>query len=183
VVIEPTADWLTGGPLNLYRYLEAGAGYAPDSPYATSGGRFDNGRRLTVYLASSPEGAVAEFLRRHPELLALQEFLRIQVFEVRVRIVGRCLDIRSPDQASQAGVDLTTLASDHPDEAVRYGYWRELADLVNAEAGIAYPSAAHQRPASCLVLFGSEGERWVSEGFEEIPRPTVDTAAVIALST
>ncbi len=183
MLIEPAAEWLSGGPLVIYRYLEAAATYDPDSPYQTSGGRFDNGRRLTVYLASSPEGAVAEYLRRNPEFLALQDFLRIRVFEVRVHVQGRCLDIRTDSQASLAGVELATLTSDDPDESARYGYWRGVADAVNEEAGIAYPSAAHAPPAWCLVLFGAEGDRWVSQGFMEIPRPTVDAKAVNVLSS
>ncbi len=179
--IEPTAEWLQGVSLELFRYLDEGASYDPDSPYPTSGGRFDDGKRPTLYLASSREGAVAEFLRRHPEFLGMQDFLRIRVFAVRVHVTKRCLDLRWDDLSRRAGIELVRLMSNDRDGAIRYAYSRTVADLVDAEAGIAFPSAAYAPPTWCLVLFGHEGERWRSEGFSPVTRPAVDPAAVSVL--
>jgi RES domain-containing protein len=183
VRIESTADWLPHGSYRLYRYLPDRVGYDPDSPYATSGGRFDDGRRPTLYLASSPEGAIAEFLRRHPELMEFQDALRIQVFEVRVRVHACCLDVRFPDRAAAAGIDLARLLSNDSDETQRYEYSREVAASPEIDAGIAYPSAAHAAPAWCLVLFGPEGGGWSSEGFESVTRPWVNPVNVSTIPT
>ncbi|MGY1747151.1 RES family NAD+ phosphorylase [Blastococcus sp. SYSU D00695] len=179
--IQSGADWLPQGRYQFYRYLDSGAGYDPDSPYATSGGRFDDGVRETIYLASTPEGAVAEYLRRHPELFEMQDALRINVHEVRVRIEERCLDVRSEDKAARAGVDLPRLLSNHPHEHERYAYSRDVAASPGIGIGIAYPSAAHAAPAWCLVLFGQAGAGWVSEGFERVPRPWVDPKDVTTI--
>ncbi len=165
-----------------YRYLAEGATYAPDSPWNGGAGRFDNGRRYTLYLANTPEGAVAEFLRRHPEFLGLQDVLRIRVFRVGATTLRRCRDVRDDAKAAASGITIERLTSNDADEARRYRECRELAARSEDGAGITYPSAARQVAGSwCVVLFGEEGDRWSSAGWVEVARPHVNPAEVTPL--
>lgn len=174
-----TAQWLPEASYQLYRYIRAGAEYEPDAPFASRGGRFDNGVRPTLYLAHTPEGALAEFFKRNPELLKYQDGLRLEMYEVSVRIGARCLDVRSEEAAHLANVDLPRLMSNAPDEAERYSYSREVADALEEESGLAYPSAALVAPAWNIVLFGLAGNGWWPEGYKQIPLPHVDPLGVV----
>ena len=81
------------GSIRVYRWLPADASYAPVDPWPSLG-RFGDGTRNTLYVAETAQGAMAEFFRRHPELLQLQasEELRLAVFELGLDVLGRCLD-------------------------------------------------------------------------------------------
>lgn len=114
---------------------------------------------------------MAEFLRRHPEFLALQDALRIRVYEVVVATEDRVLDVRTPAGAAAVGIDQARLISSEANEKSRYVECRRLADLIQAECiGIAYPSAALDGQHWSLVLF----ERgWTTERATEVDRPFV----------
>lgn len=174
--------WWVVGRLSTYRYVPAEATYDPGSPWAGSG-RFDDGKRLTLYVADAPQTAVAEFLRRHPEFLDLQDALRIRVYEVIVITEDRVLDVRTPADAAAAGITHARLVSSESDEKTRYVECRALADTTQAECiGIAYPSAALDAEHWSLVLFGPRGDAWTSEPAREVPRPFVSPGDVAVIS-
>ena len=149
-----------------------------DSPWRGDG-RFDNGVRYTLYLAHSAEGATAEFFRRHPEFLAMQEKVRIQLFKLTMVIPGASLNVRTEDAANRAGVLYKRLQSNDEDQALRFEECRALADDVESIGGegIAYPSAAYDGTWN-LVAFG---EAAYATAIESIPRPTVDPTRVQAM--
>ena len=156
-----------------FRFLPERADYDPASPWIGSG-RFDDGRRLTLYLADAPEAAVAEFLRRHPELLYLQDALKIRVFEIEVVSDQRLLDVRVDADARAVGIEPDRLVSSDLDESIRYAECRELAARVEAECiGIGYPSAALRSDHHWnMVLFGPPGD-WTAERVREVTPPRV----------
>ena len=168
----------------LYRWLDAGATYDPASSYA-SVARFGDGTIKTLYLAATPEGAMAEYFRRHPEFLALQDKLAIRLFEVDLRVEGTCVDVRT--DAGQRAADITRdrLVSSEHDENLRYAECRELATWAVAESfdGISYPSAAAMWDTWNLVLFGDPTSgRWIATGTRVIARPIIEETAVRCLA-
>jgi hypothetical protein len=178
VALRATAHWWQPGDVSLYRFIPTYAEYSPASPWHGSG-RFDNGSRLTLYLASTREAAIAEFLRRHPELLDFQDALRIRLFRVDVLVSGSCLDVRTREKAASAEVEFDRLRSNDADEETRYWECRRLADEVEVVGhGIGYPSAAVNNHDWCLVLFGESGQGWEAASWEEIPRVHVPPDSV-----
>jgi hypothetical protein len=177
--------WYVPGLVTRYRYLPRDATYEPDSPWSGSG-RFDDGRRFTLYLADTAVGATAEFLRRHPEFLALQDRIVIQLFELGLEIDNPCLDVRDASGAAHAQIPFERLTSSDDDPAVRYAECRELASDTEAAGGtgIAYPSAAY-RGETNLVMFSEQPSAvpWTTLTKTEVPRPTVDAARVQSVTT
>lgn len=177
--------WWCPSEIVLYRQLTHSAYWSPLAPYPADGGRFDDGRRLTLYLAKNPQAAAAEFFRRHPELLEFQHLSRIRVFQVDLRVEGDCLDVRTEECATAAGIEFARLTSSDANVVIRYAECRALAiDVDDADgAGIAYPSAAwigSEEPWN-LVVFGRDGELWRGRSFTEFPRPWVDPSTVVPL--
>lgn len=146
------------------------------------GGRFDNGVRLTLYVSESPEGAMAEYLRRHPEFLDGQGNLAIRLFEVQIAI-DSTLDVRTVSHASIVGIPFERLRSSDRDEATRYHECRLLADEVEPRGvSIGYPSAALRDRASNFVVFGPESPgTWVVSDVAEIDLPYVEPTLVSVL--
>jgi RES domain-containing protein len=177
--------WLTLGRITVYRILDAAAPYEPDDPFASSGGRFSNGHRKVLYLAQSPEGAVAEWLRQHPEFLQLQAALRVRVSQVEVDVpLVVTLDVRTPSQTAKIPFPFDRLRSSEADPAVRYNECRDLADECDGSAGIASPSAAYEAPGAWnVVLFGERGDRWSSLGHAPVDRPDVEPALIRLIET
>lgn len=178
--LTDAALWVTLGTVTVYRALDAAASYEPDDPFASSGGRFSDGHRKVLYLAQTPEGAIAEWLRQHPEFLAMQAALRVRVSQVEVDVAAvDALDVRTPAQASKIPFPYDRLRSSDRDPTLRYVECRELASDCDASAGIAAPSAAYDAAGAWnVVLFGDRGNRWASLGHTPVDRPTVDPASV-----
>jgi hypothetical protein len=184
VLTNSAVQWWNPGRIVLYRQLPHSAFWSPVSPYPSDAGRFDNGKRLNLYTAGQPEGAVAEYFRRRPELLAYQDRSRIRVFRVTLEFTKPCLDVRTETGAAAAGIAFDRLISADPDPKLRYQECRRLADATEADgsAGIAYPSAALiGSHAWNVVAFGSDGDLWRSLQYDEVPRPWVDPALVVAV--
>lgn len=71
------------------------------------------------------------------------------------------------------------LTSSEANEEVRYSECRQLASLVEGEAGIGHPSAGYLDPAAWnLTLFGAKGDRWQAEEVTEVTRPNVPLSAI-----
>lgn len=163
-----------------YKWQGTTATYEPCSPYPSLG-RFGDGSHKTVYVAESPEGAMAEFFRRHPELLAFQDDLVISLFELDLNIAGVCLDVTSTKSRDDVGIPADRLISSEADEEIRYAECRELAtDTVSASLiGIVYPAAGAVWDTRNAVLFGEQGpSTWACEDHRLTARPVIDPAHV-----
>ncbi|MFE4950531.1 RES family NAD+ phosphorylase [Leifsonia sp. NPDC056665] len=173
------------GSIALFRWTPAAAEYAPELPW-TSIGRFGDGSFKAIYFAETAKGAVAEFLRRHPEFFSLQDHLRIRLFEVDLNIPGECLDVRHEQAQADVGISLDRLTSSDVDEHERYMACWDLAHATWAwgSTGIAYPSAAaNWADAWNLALFGDPStETWHPLNVSEIdpPQLAVDEVRVLA---
>lgn len=166
------------GAVTMYKWLDNTARYEPSSPWFGIG-RFGAGAHKTLYLAASPEGAMAEFFRRHPEFFDFQDDLDITLYQLAVQVPCECLDVRTPPQAASIGLGFDRLLSSEADESVRYEECRALAkDAMGAGlCGVAYPSAAAIGPAWNLVLFGDPGA-WAVTSYAPIDRPRLEPAEV-----
>ena len=176
-----TVTWWVPSDITVYRFLKHSAYWSPTDPYKDAGGRFDDASRFTLYLAESAEGATAEFFRRNPTLLELQDESRIRVFEIALSIVGPCADVRTEPLAVGASIAFDRLVSNEPNPDIRYLECRNLATAVERDrgCGIAYPSAALVNLNGWnLVVFGQAGPDWRVLSATEIPRPSVDPACV-----
>lgn len=164
-----------------YKWLDALATYEPCSPYPSTG-RFGNGDHKTVYVADSARGAMAEYFRRHPEFLNLQDDLVITLYELDLQIAGQCLDTCEDGSRSRIGISEDQLTSSDADEEVRYRDCRELASETIAAGfvGILYPSASASWPgAQNLVLFHDQTpSTWQCDGHRAIDRPCLTAAEV-----
>lgn len=140
--------------LRLYRWLDAGKTYDPASPWSTLA-RFGDGSYLTIYLAESADGAMAEFFRRRPTWLELQDNLAISLFQIEIDVLVPCLDVRDAAGQAAAGITRERLTSSEAEESVRYLECRALAHDARAASlqGIGYPSAAAAWDTWNLVLF------------------------------
>jgi len=168
----------------LYKWLDNRATHAPDSPWFALG-RFGEGAHKTLYLAESPRGAIAEFLRMHPEFLQFQNDLNITVYEILTAVGCECLDVRREALSEAIGFPHERLASSERDEAVRYVECRALgAAVADSElCGIAYPSAGATWVTWNLVLFGDANQlgRWQVVSCRPVSRPTLSPSGVRAL--
>lgn len=165
----------------LYKWLDNAATHAAESPWFTLG-RFGAGAHKTLYLAESAKGAMAEYLRRHPELLDFQEDLDITVYEVETAAGCDCLDVRKAAMSAAIGFPHDRLTSSEHDEVVRYAECRTLAAQVQGTAlcGIAYPSAAATWATWNLVLFGEANQpgRWRVQPSRPVARPLLSPVDV-----
>lgn len=175
--------WIPGS-IQVYRWLDVAATYDPDGPWP-SAGRFGDGTVKTLYVAESPDGAIAEYLRRHPEFVELQESLRLRVYEIDLEVVAVCVDVRDAAGQLAAGIAEARLTSSESDESIRYAECRALASdaIASGAVGIAYPSAAAAWSTWNLVLFGDRStSTWVSHGFRVVARPMVSGSDVRTLA-
>lgn len=165
--------------------LDAEAAYAPDDPFQSSEGRYSNGIRKVLYVAQTPEVAISEYLRHHPEFLDLQPYLRLRISEITIEVpVVATLDVRTEEQAAKIPFPYHRLLSSERDACTRYADCRELADSCDSSSGVTGPSAALAVPGPwTYALFGERGDRWVSNGCTDVPRPTIDPASVRLLDT
>jgi hypothetical protein len=169
---------LSADHLLCYRFIPSSAAYSPTTSYPGLG-RFDNGTRLTLYVSSNAEGAVAEYFRRHPELLPLQDAVALRVFEMELTSHSRLLDVRTGGGATAAGITLERLISSDANESSRYKECRALAGRAESRyPGITWHSAAYSDSVYCVVLFGMNRDRWDLDIVTEIPKPTIDVARV-----
>jgi len=165
-----------------YRTLPGGAWYAPDTTWPTSSGRFDDGVRTTLYVSTTSEAAVAEFLRPNPSLLKIWDVVRIRLYELDIEVVGRVMDVVDPKEALAQGIDPERLTSSDPDPVDRYRECRELAEQVEVKdgLGIRFPCAALVEHPPNVVVFGEpHASSWVVQGSTELPRPLPTPAAAL----
>ena len=171
--------WLPGAQ-RLYKWMPADRPYDPCNPYPALG-RFGDGSHSTVYVAESARGAMAEFFRRHPELLNFQDDLTLQMFELDLEVNGACLDLREAAAQARAGIDHDRLTSSESDESIRYAECQHLALAAIAEGcvGIGYPSAAANWDTWNLVLFGSQDTTtWICHEHHNIGLPRLSATEV-----
>lgn len=169
--------------VTLFKYTDALARYDPCSPYPGNG-RFGDGSHKTVYAAQSAEAAVAEYLRRHPELLSLQDDLVIRLWEMSIEIHGERLDLTHSACQTRAGISEERLRSSESDERVRYAECRALANEAETVGlvGLCYPSAATTWFAVNHVFFGEQGiASWQCHEHHEIERPQISAESVSVL--
>lgn len=176
-----TTAWWQPGDITVYRFLKHSAWWSPTDPFRDPDGRFGSTSRFTLYVSESATAATAEFFRRNPTLLSLQDRSRIRIFEVRLSVGGNCADVRTPALAAAANIGFDRLTSNEADIQVRYADCHALADDVEARGGcgVAYPSAALLVPGTWnLVTFGQAGPSWSVVSAVEISRPHVDPSRV-----
>lgn len=181
---EPSL-WFVPGSLSVYRVLDAEATYAPDAPFPSSEGRYSNGIRKVLYVAQTPEVAVSEYLRHHPEFLGLQPYLRLRISEITLDVPAvEALDVRTEEQAAKIPFPYHRLVSSERDAVTRNSDCQELADSCDGSSGITGPSAALAVLGPwTFALFGERGDRWISNGCADVPRPTIDPASVRLLDS
>lgn len=167
----------------MFRWIPGNAAYDPDGPWTTPG-RFGDGTFKTIYFADTDSAAVAEFLRRNPELMDFQDSLTIRLYSLDLDAAGECVDVRTDAHAHGVGIPLDRLQSSDADESVRYRECRELARDAHGRgrAGIAYRSAATVWDAWNLVLFGDQGVDWRCDEWRLVPRPSLDPGEVHILT-
>lgn len=129
---------------------------------------------------------MAEYFRRHPELLQFQgSGLRLRVFGLDLVLRGPVLDLRNGASAVAVGISPDRLRSSDADEDDRYRECRELAlAAIDADrCGIAYPSAAATWATWNLVVFGEPSPgTWESLGFTPVAPPVLAPSQVNVLS-
>lgn len=169
----------------VYRWQPARTTFPPDSPhYGVS--RFCDGSFPVLYVAESAAAAIAEFLRRHRELLHLQHFLTVEMFELDVVVAGELLDALDDLVLDGLGFDRSRLASSESEEEVRYTECQQLARSSRQEGmvGIQYPSAAALWDAWNLVLFDGQSKGgWICTAHSSIEVPKIDPDRVRILET
>lgn len=168
----------------LYRQIPQEAEHSPVDPWPGRG-RFGDGTHLVLYLSSTATGAIAEFLRRHPEFLELQDRLRIQLFRIEMLVDGNTLNLRGEACRERVGISLASLTSSDANEDVRYEDCRVLARKVATVAiGLCSPSAAIQDGTWTLALFNEpEDGEWRPANHIEEDRPFVEPSHVQLFSS
>lgn len=94
--------------------------YDPNAPHPSSVSRFCDGTFPSLYLAGTPEGAMAEFFRNSPSLLAQQGGLKIRPFAVEVEVIGPAADLRIPTVCDSLGIERERVVSNDADKEVRW---------------------------------------------------------------
>lgn len=145
-------------------------------------GRFDDGTTPTLYLSFTPEGATAEYLRRNPEFMDIQDYLKIDIFEVYISSESEGLDVSSENLADAVGIEWERLRSSDTNEQIRYRECQQLAREVIDVSGVSikYPSAALEATYN-VVLFQTETSNWAADQGARIPTPQVNPELVTPL--
>jgi RES domain-containing protein len=177
--LEGDEVWHSVGAVTLYRLLPNDAPYNADGAWPGDG-RFDVNGIPTLYLSRSPEGAVAEYLRRHPEFLAFQGRLKHRLFEVQFLGADHGADVRTEGQADKVGFPFDRLRSSDLLRADRFGECRVLATAVIDKPGhsIEYPSAAYEGVENVVALTNAG---WTSSVEDELDLPIVQALLVRVL--
>ncbi|TFC19717.1 RES domain-containing protein [Cryobacterium algoritolerans] len=172
-------------PVRLYKWTPAGILYDPVCPWPSLG-RFGSGQHKTLYLAETAKGALAEYFRRHPELLSFQTELVISMYEIDLNIQRDCLDLRDLTDQTAIGASADFLVSTDPDEGLRYAECRLIAESAVAEGipGIVYPSAAANWPRAWNIVFLGEQDdvNWSHIASVLIPCPEMLSSEVHVLA-
>ena len=173
--------WRPLGSTIAYRWLPPEAGYSASEAWPSSG-RFDTGTIPTLYVSFTPEGAIAEYLRRHPKLMVIQSDLKINLFEVQIFSEYDGLNVSDEFLAETVGIGWDRLRSSDRYELERYQECRQLAREVIAATGVSieYPSAALE-DAINVVLFRVDGSAWTAVEGIRIPVPWVEPERVTPL--
>lgn len=173
--------WRPLGSTATYRWIPSETSYSADEVWPGSG-RFDTGTIPTLYVSFTPEGAIAEYLRRHPKLIAIQNYLKIDLFEVQIFSESDGLNVSDESLAETVGIGWDRLRSSDHDELERYRECRQLAREVIAATGVSieYPSAALEDGVN-VVLFQVDGSSWTAVEGTRIPVSWVEPERVTPL--
>lgn len=173
--------WRPLGSTATYRWLPPEAGYSASEAWPGRG-RFDTGTIPTLYVSFTPEGAIAEYLRRHPKLMAIQSDLKIDLFEVYIFSESDGLNVSDEALAETVGIEWDRLRSSDRDELKRYQECRQLAREVIAATGVSieHPSAALEGGIN-VVLFQIDGSSWTAVARSRVPVPWVEPERVTPL--
>lgn len=172
------------GTVVMYKYVPAGYTYNPAESW-WSKNRFSNGSFRTLYLAASARGALAEFLRRHPELLDFQDELIIEMYEIEAVVNGECLDVRTPLKCEIIGAAFSDLTSSDADEVERYRVCRCVGQESRDRGftGILYPSAALSGTYNLALFDEPSAKGWSCARCDEVELPPpLDPSAVHVLA-
>lgn len=173
--------WRPLGSTITYRWIPLNANYSASDAWPGSG-RFDIDNIPTLYLSFTPEGAVAEYLRRHPKLMAIQSYLKINLFEVHITSESDGLKVSDESLAEMVGIGWDRLRSSDNDERKRYHECRQLAREIISATGVSieYPSAALEEGIN-VVLFEVDRGGWIAIQGTRIPVPWVEPERVTPL--
>lgn len=169
--------WAPAGDRTLYRFVLPDRTYGPVAPWPGHG-RFDCGPP-TLYFSHSASGALAEYYRRHPELLRFQEGVKLRLYEVGFSGESHGLDVSEPTKAEDVGIPWERLRSSDRRTADRFRQCQQLgAEVVDAGGcSILFPSAAYDDEVN-LVSFGDMGAGWTADEPLEVDRPLVEPTRV-----
>ncbi len=169
--------WHPVGDVVVYRLLPPRVPYSPEEAWPTTTGRFDLDGVPTLYLSRTAHGAVAEYLRRHPEFLRFQGRLKHELFQITFRGVNDGSDVTTEERAEAVGIAYARLRSSDAKNAVRYAECRALAQAIRDNGGcsIESPSAALEGTLNVVGL-GDAG--WSAVVDDQIPLPNVDPTLV-----
>lgn len=170
---EDSDVWHPVGETTLYRLVPADAEYDPASEWPGDG-RFDLPGVPTLYMSRSPEGAAAEYFRRHPELLNFKGRLKLRLFLIRFNGLHDGADVHDERRAANVGVDIARLRSSDLRRRDRHKECRELAVAVDQRSGVSieYPSAAYDG-VSNVVALRSQGP-WTARSDGELELPELE---------
>ena len=173
--------WRPLGSTTVYRWIPPSADYSASDTWSGSG-RFDIDDIPTLYLSFTPEGAVAEYLRRHPKLMAIQSYLKINLFEVHITSESDGLKVSDESLAEMVGIGWDRLKSSDSDGRKRYHECRQLAREVVSATGVSieYPSAALEEGIN-VVLFEVDRGSWIAIQGTRVPVPWVKPERVTPL--
>ena len=175
--------WQPLGSITTYRWIPPNVPYSANETWPGSG-RFDIDNIPTLYLSLTPEGAVAEYLRRHPKLIAIQSYLKINLFEVHITSESDGLKVSDESLAKMVGIGWDRLRSSDNDKRKRYYECRQLAREVISATGVSieYPSAALEEGIN-VVLFEVDRDDWIAIQGTHVPVPWVEPERVTPLRT
>src|SRR5690349_4447524 len=101
--------WRAAGERVVFRWIPPDVPYGVVAPWPGTG-RFDCGV-ATLYFSHSAEGALAEFFRRHPELLTCHAGVNVGLVRLRVVCDVDCMDVSLQDKAAVVGMSGERLRS------------------------------------------------------------------------
>jgi RES domain-containing protein len=173
--------------LQLYKWMrEVDVGiFSPSTPHPTSIGRFSDGTFPTLYLAETAEGAMAEFFRNNPSLLAQQAGLKIRLFAITVEVIGATRDLCDAATCSDLGIPPDRVTANEADRVARWADCQAVARRVRAggAVGIIYPSTALPGGWNLVLFDHPSPTTWLATDHADPDPPTIDRARVVLVGS
>ena len=148
--------WLVLGTVSYFRWLPAGVPYGPGSPWS-SPSRFNDGSLLTLYLASTADGAVSEFLRRHPEFLVNEARVLRQNFEMRLDNLSAALTVEAFG-GDRAAITKAILPPLNDEQQAAFDYIKAEGPKIGVEV------AAHVSKTTGRIVSDESIRQWCKRG-------------------